>query len=58
MVKLVLLAGLLVLIAILAAMPRRVPSMVGVRGESAGSIGSPQHDYLRVHQEDELIAKP
>jgi hypothetical protein len=31
MVKLVLLAGLLVLIAILAAMPRRVPSMVEAR---------------------------
>ena len=45
MVKLVLLAVLLVLIAILAA--ERVPSKVGVRGESAGSIGSPQHDYLR-----------
>jgi hypothetical protein len=58
MVKLVLLAGLLVLIAILAAVPRRVPSMVGVRGDSAGSIGSPQHAYLRLHQEDELIAKP
>jgi hypothetical protein len=49
--------GLLVLIAILVAVPpRRVPSMVGVRGESAGSIGSPQHDYLRL--QDELIAKP
>jgi hypothetical protein len=56
MVKLVLLAGLLVLIAILAAVPRRVPSMVSVRGESAGSIGSPQHDYLRL--QDDLIAKP
>jgi hypothetical protein len=55
MVKLVLLAGLLVLIAILAA-PRRVPSMGDVRGESAGSIGSPRHDYLRL--QDELIAKP
>ena len=56
MVKLVLLAGLLVLIAMLAA-PRRVPSMMGdVRGESAGAIGSPQHDYLRL--QDELIAKP
>jgi hypothetical protein len=52
MVKLVLLAGLLVLIAVLAAVPRRVPSKVGV-----GSA-SPQHDYLRLHQEDELIAKP
>ena len=53
MVKLVLLAGLLVLIAVLAAVPRRVPSKVGV-----GSEPSPQHDYLRLHQEDELIAKP
>jgi hypothetical protein len=58
MVKLVLLAGLLVLIAILAAMPRRVPSMVGVRGESADSIGTPQHAYLRLHSDDELVAKP
>jgi hypothetical protein len=50
------LAGLVVLIAILAAVPRRVPSMGRVRGESAGSIGSSQHDYLRL--QDELIAKP
>ena len=57
MLELVLLAGLLVLIAILVAVPpRRVPSMVGVRGESAGSKGSPQHDYLRL--QDELSAKP
>jgi hypothetical protein len=54
MVKLVLWAGLLVLIAILAAVPRRVPSMVGVRG--ADPVGVPQHDYLRL--QDELIAKP
>jgi hypothetical protein len=52
MVKLVLLAGLLVLIAILAAVPRRVPSIVIDRSESS----SPQHDYLRL--QDELIAKP
>jgi hypothetical protein len=53
MVKLVLLACLLVLIAILAA-PRRVPSMGVDRSESMSL--SPQHDYLRL--QDELIAKP
>jgi hypothetical protein len=54
MVKLVLLAALLVLIAILAAVPGRVPSTVVDRSESMSS--SPQHDYLRL--QDELIAKP
>jgi hypothetical protein len=57
MVKLVLLAGLLVLIAILAAVPRRVPSTVVDRSESVSS-SSPQHAYLRLRNDDELIAKP
>ena len=57
MAKLVLFVGLPVLIAILAAMPRRVPSTVVDRSESVSS-SSPQHAYLRLHQEDELIAKP
>jgi hypothetical protein len=57
MLKLVLLAGLLVLIAILAAVPRRVPSTVVDRSESVSS-SSPQHAYLSLHNDDELIAKP
>ncbi len=50
MVKLVLLAGLLVLIAILAA-PRR-------KRVKPGPLGSPQQAYLRLHNDDEVIAKP
>ena len=61
MVKLVLLAGLLVPIAILAALPRwamstRVPDPVVDRSESVSA--NPQHAYLHLHHDDDLIAKP
>ena len=48
-----LLAGLLVLIAILAAVPQRNSER---REGELHPLGSPQHDYLRL--QDELIAKP
>ena len=54
MAKLLLLAGLLVLIALLAAVPRRVPSTVIDRSESVTS--SPQHTYLHLHPDDDLLA--
>ena len=59
MLKLILLGwwGLLVLIALLAAVSRRVPSTVVDRGESV-SASSLQHAYLRLHSDDKLIAKP
>ena len=58
MLKLVLLAGLLVpLFALLAALPTRVPSTVVDRGESVRS-SNPQHAYLHLHHDDDLIARP
>jgi hypothetical protein len=52
MVKLVLLAGLLVLIVIVAAASRLMP-----RGTAAEMV-TPQQVYFRLHTDDDLIAKP
>jgi hypothetical protein len=53
MLKLVILAGLLVVIAILAAR-HEIVEMATARLETA----TPQHLYLRLHNDDELVAKP
>ena len=54
MVKLVLLAGLLVLIVIVAATTRLMPH------GTAAEMATPQQHYFRLHNDDvdELIAKP
>ncbi len=58
MVKLALLSGLLMLIAILAAVPRRHNAETGRESQEGQSLGLPQHVYLHLHNDDELIAKP
>jgi hypothetical protein len=52
MLKLVTLAGLMLLIVIMAAATRLMPH--GTAAETA----TPQHVYLRLHNDDELVAKP
>ena len=59
MLKLGMLGGLLVpIFALLAALPQRVPDTVIDRGESVRHSSSPQHAYLHLHHDDDLIAKP
>ena len=52
MVKLVLLAGLLVLIVIVAAATRLMP-----HGTAAETV-TPQQIHFRLQNDDELVAKP
>jgi hypothetical protein len=52
MLKLVMLAGLMLLIVIMAAATRLVP-----HGTAAETVTS-QQVYFRLHTDDELIAKP
>jgi hypothetical protein len=52
MLKLVMLAGLVLLIVIMAAATRLMP-----HGHAAVSV-TPQQLYFRLHTDDELVAKP
>ena len=52
MLKLVILAGLMLLIVIVAAVTRLMPH--GTAAETA----TPQQVYFHLHYDDELIAKP
>jgi hypothetical protein len=52
MLKLVMLAGLMLLIMIAAKATRLMP-----HGTAAETV-TPQHVYLRMHNDDALIAKP
>jgi hypothetical protein len=52
MLKLALLAGLMLLILIVAAATRLMPH--GIAAETA----TPQQVYFRLHHGDELVAKP
>jgi hypothetical protein len=52
MLKLVMVAGLMLLIMIVAAATRLMP-----HGTAAETV-TPQQVYFRLHSDDELIAKP
>ena len=52
MLKLVMLAGLILLMVIVAAATRLMP-----HGTAAGTA-TPQQVYFQLHTDDELIAKP
>jgi hypothetical protein len=52
MLKLVMLAGLMLLIVIMAAATRLMP-----QGTAAETV-TPQQVYFRLHTDDELVAKP
>jgi hypothetical protein len=52
MLKLVMLAGLMLLIVIVAAATRLMP-----HGTAAEAV-TPQQVYFRLHNDDELVAKP
>ena len=52
MLKLVILGGLVLLILIVAATTRLMP-----RGTAAETT-TPQHAYLHLHHDDDLIARP
>jgi len=52
MLKLVMLAGLMLLIVIAAAATRVMP-----HGTAAEAV-TPQQVYFRLHHDDELVAKP
>jgi hypothetical protein len=52
MLKLVLLAGLLVLILVVAATTQLLPH------GTAAEMATPQQVYFHLHTDDELIAKP
>ena len=52
MLKLVMLAGLMLLIMIVAAATRLMPH------GTAAEMATPQQVYFRLHNDDDLIAKP
>ena len=52
MLKLVILAGLMLLIVIVAAATRLMPH------GTAAEMATPQQVYFRLHTDDELIARP
>ena len=52
MLKLVMLAGVMLLILIVAAASRLMPH------GTAAEMATPQQVYFRLHNDDELIAKP
>jgi len=58
MVKLVLLAGLLLLIMTAAERLLPPPEIPPEIERSPDPLGSPQDAYLRLHNDDELVAKP
>jgi len=57
MLKLVMLAGVMLLIAILAMPWRREPSVETVTAQPREEA-TPQQAYFRLHNDDELVAKP